>query len=79
MCCLRRLSSEVPLATSLSIPSLVSRRAVCSFSILHKTSFILSLSRSIILLHLARLSLVAGELLLPSGVTDLLLLLGSTD
>ena len=77
--CLRRQSSVVPFAASLSIPSLVSRRAVCSFSILHQTSFILSLSRSIVPVHLASLSLEAGDLPLPSGVRDLLLLLGSTN
>ena len=70
-------SSVVPFAVSLSIPSLAYRRAACSFPILHQTSFILSLSVAIILVHLSRISLNAGDLLLPSGVTDLLLLLGS--
>ena len=64
---LRRHSSIVPLAASLSIPSRVSRSAVCPFFILHQNSFILSLSRSIIPGHLASLSLEAGDLPLPLG------------
>ena len=67
----------VPLDKSLESPSLASISAVCSFLSLSQTSFILSLSLSIILVHLSNLSWDAVDLLIPFGVADLLLPLKS--
>ena len=69
--------SVVPLDISFENPSLTSFSAVCSFLSLSQTSFILSLSLSIILVHLSNLSWDAVDLLIPSGVADLLLPLES--
>ena len=48
--------SVVPFAVSFANPSQASISAACSFLILSQTSFILSLSFSIILVHLSKLS-----------------------
>ena len=68
--------SNVPLAMSLVIPSFVSRRALCSFCILVQTSLIIIIAMFIIFMYC--ISLEAVGFSLDSGVTDLLLRLGSS-